>query len=159
MGKSKPKNISKNKIILISLITLTLVICSLFLFRKKTLKEIKVTINNSDYYLEIAKTSKQKAIGLSNRLTLCLNCGMLFVFPRQKKNITFWMKDTYIPLDMIWLDKNFKVVKITTVLETNSQKLYSSQDKAKYVIELNANEVFKRDLKIGDTIQLPDFNE
>ena len=159
MGKSKPKNISKNKIILISLITLTLVFSSLFLFRKKTLKEIKVTINNSDYYLEIAKTSKQKAIGLSNRQTLCLNCGMLFVFPRQKKNITFWMKDTYIPLDMIWLDKNFKVVKIATVLETNSQKLYSSQNKAKYVIELNANEVFKRDLKIGDTIQLPDFNE
>lgn len=159
MGKSKSKNISKNRIFLISSIILILIVLLFFLFNKKTVNEVKVSINDYNYYLEVASTSKQKEIGLSNRQTLCLNCGMLFVFPRQKKNITFWMKDTYIPLDMIWLDKNFKVVKIATVLETNSQKLYTCKEKAKYVIELNANEVFKRDLKIGDTIRLPDFNE
>ena len=160
MGKSKPKNMSKAKIVLISSIVLCCFVLFSFFFNKKNRfpKEVKITIDNYNYYLETAQTPTERQIGLSNRQSLCLNCGMLFVFPRQKVH-TFWMKDTFIPLDIIWLDKNFKVVKIATVLETNSEKLYANKDKAKYVIELNANEVFKRDLKIGDTIQLTDFNE
>lgn len=159
MGKSKSKNLSKNKIILISLIALFFLVLSSFLFNKKNIpKEIKANINGTNYYLEIASTRKQREKGLSNRQSLCSNCGMLFVF--KKEDIyPFWMKDTYIPLDMIWLDKNFKVVKIATVLQTNSENSYTNKDKAKYVIELNANEVFKRDLKIGDIVKISDFNE
>ncbi len=158
MGKSKPKNISKAKIVLISAITLCVVLLLSFFFNNKdTLpKEIKVNIKDYNYYLEIASTSQEKQIGLSNRESLCVNCGMLFIFPKQSI-YTFWMKDTYIPLDIIWLDKDYKIVKIATVLETNSEKKYSNKVKAKYVIELNANEVFKRDLEIGDVIQLPDL--
>lgn len=160
MGKSKSKNIPKARATLVFSIILSLIILFLFLFniKKPFPKEVKVTIKDYNYYLEIAKTPKERQIGLSNRQSLCLNCGMLFIFPRQKV-YTFWMKNTFIPLDMIWLNKDFKIVKIATVLETNSEKLYANKEKAKYVIELNANEVFKRDLKVGDTIQLPDFNE
>ena len=64
------------------------------------------------------------------------------------------MKDTQIPLDIIWLNSEFQVVKITTSLETNSTITYTNQTPAKYVIELNANEVFKRGLEIGDTIPI-----
>lgn len=158
MGKSKPKNISKAKIVLISAITLCVVLLLSFFFNNKDSlpKEIKVNIKDYNYYLEIASTSQEKQIGLSNRESLCVNCGMLFIFPKQSI-YTFWMKDTYIPLDIIWLDKDYKIVKIATVLETNSEKKYSNKVKAKYVIELNANEVFKRDLEIGDVIQLPDL--
>lgn len=160
MEKSKSKNLPKTKTILIFVtISFVVFLISFFANKRNSLpKEVKAVINDYNYYLEVAKTSKQREIGLSNRQSLCSNCGMLFVFPRQKIH-TFWMKDTFIPLDMIWLDKNFKVVKIATILETNSEKLYANKNKAKYVIELNANEVFKRDLKIGDTIQFPDFNE
>lgn len=157
MGKSKPKNISKNKITLILLIAIIFFIVISFLFKKpKFPREIKLNINNQNYYLEVAATAKQREIGLSNRDSICTNCGMLFVFPREG-NRSFWMKDTFVPLDMIWLDKNFKIVKTITALETNSQRRYTA--KAKYVIELNANETFKHDLKVGDTIQLPDFND
>lgn len=160
MEKSKPKNMPKVRIVLISLIVLFLILLLSFLFNKKNTfpKEIKINIKDYNYYLETASTSKERQIGLSNRQSLCTNCGMLFIFPRQKIH-TFWMKDTHVPLDMIWLDKKFKIVKISTVLETNSEKRYANKNKAKYVIELNANEVFKRDLKVGDTIQLPDFND
>lgn len=160
MEKSKPKNLPKAKFFLVFLFSLCLILISSFFFNKKDKipEEIKIDINGYNYYLETAVTSIDKQIGLSNRQSLCTNCGMLFVFPRQKK-IPFWMKNTLVPLDIIWLDKKFKIVKIATVLETNSEKIYKNKSKAKYVIELNANEVFKRDLKIGDTIQLPDFNE
>ncbi len=160
MEKSKSKNIPKPKIILTLLIVVFVVFLISFFVNKRKLspKEVRAIVNNYNYYLEVAKTPRQRQVGLSNRESLCTNCGMLFIFPRQKIH-TFWMKDTFIPLDMIWLDKDFKVVKIATVLETNSEKLYANKNKAKYVIELNANEVFKRDLKIGDTIQIPDFNE
>jgi uncharacterized protein len=155
MGKSNQKNWSKNKVILI--FSLIIILITFFLFRKdKTLNQVKININNQNYFLEVASTPKQREIGLSNRQSICANCGMLFIFPREDDH-SFWMKDTYIPLDVIWLDKKHKVVKIATLLETNSQKAYIA--KAKYVIELNANEVFKHDLKVGDTVQLPDFNE
>ncbi len=157
MGKSEPKNISKNKIVLILVAVFFLVLFIFFILKKPNYpSEIKLNINDQNYFLEVASTSEQRQIGLSNRESICTNCGMLFIFPREG-NRSFWMKDTHIPLDMIWLDKKFKIVKIATVLETNSQKTYKS--KAKYVIELNANEVFKRDLKVGDTIQLPDFDD
>jgi uncharacterized membrane protein (UPF0127 family) len=157
MGKSLPKNISKNKILLILLVALFIVLLILIIRPKpKYPPEVQLNINNYNYYLEVASTPKQREIGLSNRESVCSNCGMLFVFPKEA-NRSFWMKDTLIPLDMIWLDKNYKIVKIATILETNSEKTYKG--KAKYVIELNANEVFRRDLKVGDSILLPDFND
>ncbi len=157
MGKSKPKNLSKNKVVLI-LLAVFFIILAIYLFLKKPEypPQVKVNIDNYNYYLEIASTSQQREIGLSNRESVCVNCGMLFVFPREG-NRSIWMKDTLVPLDIIWLDKKFKIVKIVTALETNSQKTYTG--KAKYIIELNANEIFKRDLKVGDTIQIPELDE
>jgi len=64
------------------------------------------------------------------------------------------MKDTKIPLDIIWLNSKFEVVKIITATETDSLKSFTNDQPALYVIELNANEVFKLDLKVGDIIQL-----
>jgi len=157
MGKSEPKNMSKNKIVLILVGVFFIILFIFFILKKPNYpSEIKLNINNQNYFLEVASTPKQRQIGLSNRDSICTNCGMLFIFPRQSKR-SFWMKDTHIPLDMIWLDRKFKIVKIATVLKTNSQDLYTGR--AKYVIELNDNEVFKRDLKVGDTIQLPDFDD
>ena len=160
MGKSKRKNLSRSKFILNALFLLFFILLFSFLLDKKNTftKEVKITIKDYNYYLETASTDKKREIGLSNRQSLCSNCGMIFVFKREGI-YPFWMKNTFIPLDMIWLNKKNKVVKIATVLETNSEKKYANKIKAKYVIELNANEVFKRDLKIGDVIQLPDFNE
>ncbi len=115
---------------------------------------VKIKIKNIDYKIELAKTTTQKSKGLSGRETLCKNCGMLFIFGLET-NLPFWMKDTLIPLDMIWLDKEYKVVDIQTATEINSAKLYQNKIPAKYVLELNANDSQKINLNIGDIIQLP----
>ncbi|HNZ84257.1 MAG TPA: DUF192 domain-containing protein [Candidatus Woesebacteria bacterium] len=114
---------------------------------------VSAIIKGNPYYLEVAKTFTSRQTGLSHRTDLCSNCGMLFVFDREGK-YPFWMKDTKIPLDIIWLNSKFEVVKIITATETDSLKSFTNDQPALYVIELNANEVFKLDLKVGDIIQL-----
>lgn len=119
---------------------------------------IKMKIGNSNYNIELATTITQKTKGLSGRDSLCKNCGMLFTFGFET-NLPFWMKDTLIPLDMIWLDKNGKIVDIQTVTEINSTKIYQNQTPAQYVLELNANDSQKINLKIGDIINLSKLND
>lgn len=155
MVKNRPKNIRKN-ILVVLLFLITIVLLSLIFSPQKGVsfpKGVKVPIKDENYYLEIASTREDQVRGLSNRDSICSNCGMLFIF-KKEGNYGIWMKDTRIPLDIIWLNSEFQVVKITTSLETNSTITYTNQTPAKYVIELNANEVFKRGLEIGDTIPI-----
>lgn len=156
MANSRKKNIPKNIVIVFVSLILIVILFSIF-SRPKNVKYpdgIGLTIKNQDYYLEVAHTNETRAKGLSNREKICPNCGMIFVFDKPAQ-YTFWMKDTLIPLDMVWLDDQGKIVKIATVLDINNdQKKYTNDQNAKYVIELNANEAFKLDLKIGDTIDL-----
>jgi len=146
---------SKNIILIISpilIIIAGILIWRLFFYLPPS-NYVKIKIKNFDYKIELAKTTAQKSKGLSGRETLCKNCGMLFIFAFET-NLPFWMKDTLIPLDMIWLDKSGKIVDIQTIIETNSTKIYQNQNPAKYVLELNANDSQKINLKIGDIIQL-----
>jgi len=76
---------------------------------------------------------------------------MLFIFDKEKEQ-GIWMKDTHIPLDIIWLNSQKQIIKIITAAQTESETIYLSQKPAKYVIELPANESLKLNLQIGDTI-------
>lgn len=161
MVHSRKKNTTQTLIVisLIATLIITFIILVVLLVQKnKNIqpKSIGLQINNNNYYLEVAKTNQQKKIGLSNRNEICSNCGMLFVFDKEGQ-YPFWMKDTYIPLDIIWINSQYKIVKIITALNTNSDVTYTNTDPAKYAIELPANEVFKQNLKVGDTIQIPEI--
>ena len=151
-----PKNI------MLILTPILIIIASLLIWRLffylPTSDFIKIKIADTDYKIELAKTSAQKIKGLSNRDKLCPNCGMLFIFGFETE-LPFWMKDTLIPLDMIWFDKTGKIVDIKTASETNSQKIYQNQSPAQYVLELNANDSQKLNLKIGDIIDLSNLND
>lgn len=148
----------------ILIITIVIIVSSLLLFWKlfyyspSSSEFINLNIKDQKYKIELAKTSAQKIKGLSKRENLCKNCGMLFIFGFETE-LPFWMKDTLIPLDMIWLNKDGKVVDIQTATTTSSQKIYTNQLKAQYVLELNAFDSKKLNLNIGDIIQLPNFNE
>ncbi len=155
MDKSRTKNMSKIIILIIIVIVAGIIY---FISQPKNKSQnfdqnISINIKGNPYYLEVAKTFTSRQKGLSNRTELCSNCGMLFVFDREGK-YPFWMKDTKIPLDIIWLNSKFEIVKIITATETNSLKSFTNNQPAMYVIELNANESFRLDLKIGDIIQL-----
>lgn len=104
--------------------------------------KVDATINGQDYTLTVASSVDSRQKGLSGITSLPANEGMLFVFDTIEKH-TFWMKDTQIPLDIIWLDKAWKVVAYKQMIvepdPTDPQWTYEPDKEAKYAIELNLN--------------------
>ena len=123
-----------------------------YLYFPFKLKSKTIKINQEDFTVEIATTPSQLSRGLSNRKELCQNCGMLFVFPNSQI-LTFWMKDTLIPLDMIFIDQNKKIVNIVTAKVGDLSIKYSTTP-ALYCLELNAGKALELNLKNGDSIEL-----
>ena len=123
-----------------------------FFFNKKSSPPtVNIKIKDQIFTLEIANNPLSRSRGLSKRQSLCSTCGMIFVY--QKESIyPFWMKNTRFPLDIIWLDKNGKVVDIKQGQPENPSLLENSTP-ARYIIELNQNII---NLSLGDIINLPD---
>lgn len=110
--------------------------------------------------VEIAATPQSRARGLMYRDRLPDDRGMLFVFPRLYF-WSFWMKNTKIALDLIWLDENHRVVYIRTDVPPCVKEpceTYLPMQKALYVLEVNAGTVKKWNLKVGDVLnfELPE---
>jgi len=133
------------------IISSVLIVFLLYLFFPRKIKTGNLKIKETPYNIEFAKTMAQQAKGLSGRTSLCSNCGMLFTFPYEGI-LPFWMKGTLIPLDMIWLDKDGKIVHYEKATEVNSLKIYKNFTPAKFVLELNLGDFEKLKLKIGDAI-------
>ena len=113
----------------------------------------QVCIKNFCVDVELAMTNEQRMKGLQLRRELSDYSGMLFVFERSD-NYSFWMKDTYIPLDMIWLNEGKKIVEIAAHVQPCSSGLCPSitpRDKALYVLEVNAGLAEKNNIHVGDT--------
>ena len=149
---------SKTGYIIIIFLILTIVFLIYINFPRKVTKSITQKISSQNFSLEIADNSYLQAKGLSKRSELCSDCGMLFIFNGENTRY-FWMKDTFIPLDMIFIKKNGLVTDIFTAQpETNKSdfqlKIYQSSQAVQYVIELNAGTAVKINLKVGDFIKL-----
>jgi hypothetical protein len=119
---------------------------------------ITVEIKDQKYYLEVASTPDTRQKGLMNRSELPANSGMLFIF-EGTGIYPFWMKNTLIPLDIIWLNQNKEIVHIkenAQPCETTIAAICNTIAPLKpalYVIELNAGDVQKLSLKTGDKIE------
>lgn len=105
--------------------------------------------------VEIADDNEEKMRGLMFRENLNEDDGMLFVFEDESYQ-TFWMKNTLIPLDIIFVDKNFEIVDIKSAVPCEEEpcKLHKSSKPAKYVLEVNSNFTIKNNVKAGDKIIL-----
>lgn len=119
----------------------------------------KIAIGNGkeviDVDVEIADDDEERVQGLMFRKNLNRDSGMLFVFENEGYQ-TFWMKNTLIPLDMIFIDKGFEIVDIKNAVPCEEEpcKLYKSSKPAKYVLEVNSGFAIKNNVKIGDKITL-----
>jgi|CXWL01.1.fsa_nt_gi uncharacterized membrane protein (UPF0127 family) len=116
-----------------------------------------VTPNGGIIAVEIAVTPQQQEQGLMFRKSLAENSGMLFIFD-QERMMSFWMKNTLIPLDVIFLDQQGTVVDIQTMPPCLSEQAecpsYPAKGKAKYALEINAGKAEKLGLKNGDLLKL-----
>ena len=117
--------------------------------------------------VEFAKTPEEWQKGLMNRSSLPKNSGMLFIFP-DETNRSFWMKNTPIPLDVIFISSKGRVNEMTTLnpcprasrrasQETEICQSYNSKTPAQYVLEINAGSAEKWKIMEGDVLEIPKF--
>lgn len=113
-----------------------------------------VTLEGHAFAVEIAATPAEQEHGLMDRTSMPPDHGMLFVFPESRPR-TFWMKNTLIPLDMLFFDADRRLVAIQADAQpckADPCQLYPSDTPARYVLELNAGTAAKLGVRKGDTI-------
>ena len=115
-------------------------------------EKVEISINDEDYDVLVFRTEEEKEIGLQNVESMDDDEGGIFVYDKPQ-HVDFWMKDTSIPLDIIFVDENNTVISVKQG-EPNSEE-YISEDNVKYVIELNANS----GIKSGDKVIFEDYTE
>lgn len=114
-------------------------------------------IKNTKFNLILAKTDKDRMLGLSGRKNLATNTGMLFMFDK-KDYYPFWMKDMKFPIDIIYID-NDKIVDIINNAPAPKDKniaslpVYKPKNAANYVLEINAGLSSKNKFSIGDKVK------
>lgn len=148
----------KIKIVIIILILILIVFILLITNYNKN-REKQVCISSYCFDVEIAQTEEERAKGLMFSSSLPKNQGMLFIFENEDKH-SFWMKNTLIPLDIIWISKDLKIVHIEhNVLPCDKEpcKTYTPNQKALYVLEINSGLVEKYNLQIEDKIDMDGF--
>ena len=124
---------------------------------------VKFPDSKAELTVEVADTPEERSKGLMYREKLSIENGMLFVFPEEDYR-GFWMKNTLIPLDMIFVDAEGRIINIEeAVPEPNTSdenlKSYRSDEPAKYVIETNSSFTERKDVEEGDRVVFPDrFN-
>jgi uncharacterized protein len=102
--------------------------------------------------VEVADTGSAREVGLMYRQHLAENAGMLFVF-KQPQHLTFWMKNTEIPLDMIFAGADERVTGIIADAEPFSERQLSVEGDAQYVLEVNGGFGQRHRIKAGDRMQ------
>ena len=102
----------------------------------------------------VVSTDKLRKKGLMYRKKKLKDSqGMLFDF-KEPMAISLWMKNTFIPLDAIYLNEDGKIVDINEGLKPKSKKSVKSDKLARYVMEVNSKRVKNKNIKLGDYIQI-----
>ena len=109
------------------------------------MKEIKIKVGTSQYNVKVACSEEEREQGLQNTDNLPENEGMLFIFD-EPDSVTMWMKDTYIPLDIIFINEDLEVKAIHSGNPLSEE--YLTEENTLYVLEVNKGS----NIKVGDEI-------
>jgi uncharacterized membrane protein (UPF0127 family) len=134
----RPKKIYQISLILLFIIVLAG--CSQTNLEETPSTELlSLTINDHQFFVETASTPQEQLTGLMHRTELPQNQGMLFIYPDSKIR-SFWMKNTLIPLDIIFIDQNQQIINIHTATPCLSEQCptYQSHSPAQFILEINA---------------------
>ena len=142
-----------------------LVIVSLFLMynlgevsasMKSELSIITSNGSKHNFLVEVARTEEEKKIGLMFRRTLAKNAGMLFLYKREALRL-MWMKNTFIPLDILFIDKKGVIKRVVKRTIPHSLATISSRQSVLAVLELRGGITSRLEIKNGDRIEHPAF--
>ncbi|MGE0076695.1 MAG: DUF192 domain-containing protein [Bacteroidales bacterium] len=178
-----PKTNKRKKTIIISvLVVILIIVSSIFLFNYETNNEVLKSIENRKLYeppftksgqlffinkdkttvlktieIEIADTDDKRAQGLMWRREMADSVGMLFIFEKEMP-LSFWMKNTYIPLDIIYINKSMEIVAIQENTMPLSEMPIPSEKPAQFVVEVNAGFCSNYGIINGDKIKYEKIN-
>lgn len=126
------------------------------------LPKTTISIGNDVFDVWIAQTPQSRMLGLSHQTSLGEKQGMLFVFDAPGI-YPFWMKDTKIPLDIIWISEDKKIVDIATLAAptdaTQAPLVYGPKTQARYVLEINAGLSEQFGINIGDAVVIGEMQK
>lgn len=110
------------------------------------MNKINIRIANKKYKVQVAETDEEKQKGLQGVTSLPEDEGMLFVF-EEPDEISFWMKDTKIPLDVIFIDEDLQVISVQQGIPENEE--FMTENNVNFVLEVNQNS----GIKVGDELE------
>jgi len=148
------------KIFFFIFLTFLILGISLFLinetsFDKKENNLSKICINENCFWLEVADTKREQESGLMFREKIGTNRedGMIFIFEEESEP-GFWMKNTLINLDILWISKNKSIIGFVENISkcVDVCEVYFPPEKIKYVIELRGGEINDKNILLGDLI-------
>ena len=133
----------------IIIIVLLIVIFSVGVYYSN--KDQKVCFGGECFLVELAKTQSEREQGLMFRESLDIEKGMLFIYDEEGSYV-FWMKNTLIPLDLIWLNSKREIVDIKYNAQpcTDPCEFLIPQKPAKYILEINGKLSELKNINIGD---------
>ncbi len=108
-------------------------------------------------HLDLVDTPMSREVGLMCVTKMPRTYGMLFVFP-QDMQLGFWMKNTLVPLDIIWVGPDKKITTIheklhESTVDTPDDKVVTASGQGQFVLELASGEASRRKLKVGDQLR------
>mgnify|MGYP002529465032 FL=1 len=120
-----------------------------------------LTIKNNDenlisYKVEVIRSPEKQRLGLMFRKELKKKTGILFVFKEEKK-ASFWMKNTLIPLDIIFISKDGKIDFIKINAKPGSLKRIRSKNKIIAVLEINSGESYALGINKNSRVEIQKF--
>ena len=112
-----------------------------------------ISITGHSLSVELATTPTSRGCGLSHREDLPQNHGMLFIFPDSRPR-SFWMKDTFIPLSIAFLDKSGQILSLLDMVPMQTDPQYQSGQPASYALEVNQGWFHAHGIEIGDIVEM-----
>ncbi len=105
------------------------------------------------FRVETSKSSRQLAYGLMFKRKLAKNEGMIFVFPKDHK-ASFWMKNTFIPLDIIFINRAGEITQIEQGKPHDLTQIKSKVN-VRYALEVKRGQALEQGIRVGDKLLLP----
>jgi uncharacterized membrane protein (UPF0127 family) len=134
-----------------TLLLLALVLAPIHVRASEGIPVITLTINQTKVVAELVATPELRATGLMNRFSLQPDHGMVFVFDRPQP-LGFWMKNTYVPLSIAFIDASGKIVNIEDMKPLDESTIWS-RGASLYALEMKQGWFASKGIAPGDTVR------